>query len=366
MGSGQRLPQRLADFGVSPKGVETISQLARESARETDRILEELRADVMRYLLGMEAVGGGKESGSEAAMAALAAREGVSLEEVREWRAKAERVVPVEVLEVTLPRLRRELSDADWDTFRRFLLAESASRVAAAGFRPAAARVAIQAKPGEGTSSAGPRPAPGGWPFDDEDGGACPAQTRAPLIVDLDGNGYQLSAAIDGVRFDIDGDGSPEPISWTKGGEHDAFLALDLDHNSRIDDGTELFAGSTELIGMGVAAAHGFEALAQWDRTVLGGNGDGHIDERDEVYRDLRLWVDTNHDGRSQSHELFELRSLQVERIALGFDEALEMDDFGNRLRRQGQAIARDGDKDRGLRIADASFICAGGLTGLR
>lgn len=52
--------------------------------------------------------------------------------------------------------------------------------------------------------------------------------------------------------------------------------------------------------------------------------------------------------------------------MALGFDEALEMHDFGNRLRRQGQAIARDGDKDRGLRIADASFLCAGGPTGLR
>lgn len=101
------------------------------------------------------------------------------------------------------------------------------------------------------------------------------AQKADPLVLDLDGNGFQTSGLLAGVAFDIDIDGRLDRVSMPTGG--DALLALDRDGNGRIDSGAELF-------GDQAGAKDGFAALA-----ALDDNGDGAIDASDSSFAALKL-----------------------------------------------------------------------------
>src|SRR5690606_6778025 len=57
-----------------------------------------------------------------------------------------------------------------------------------------------------------------------------------PLVIDLDGSGFVLTAS-NRTYFDLDSDGMAESVSWV--GANTAFLARDLNSNGRIDDATE-------------------------------------------------------------------------------------------------------------------------------
>ena len=59
-----------------------------------------------------------------------------------------------------------------------------------------------------------------------------------PLILDLDGDGYNVETKENGTNFDLDKNGFAEKINWTK---KDGFLCLDLNGNGTIDNGGELF-----------------------------------------------------------------------------------------------------------------------------
>ena len=79
-----------------------------------------------------------------------------------------------------------------------------------------------------------------------------------PLILDLDGDGYNVETKENGTNFDLDKNGFAEKINWTK---KDGFLCLDLNGNGTIDNGGELFGDKT-LLADGTTAKNGFEALA--------------------------------------------------------------------------------------------------------
>jgi len=51
----------------------------------------------------------------------------------------------------------------------------------------------------------------------------CPC---TPIIIDTSGNGFTLTSAVAGVKFDMSGKGYPVQMSWTAPGSSDAFLAL--------------------------------------------------------------------------------------------------------------------------------------------
>ena len=117
-----------------------------------------------------------------------------------------------------------------------------------------------------------------------------------PLVINLDTN-------IAGVSdqkffFDLDQDGEAEEISMLQSGS--GFLALDLNGDGVINDGSELF---------GTKSGNGFADLAKYDS-----DGNGWIDEADEIWDKLLIWVKDD----KGNDTLYHLSDLGVGAIGLG------------------------------------------------
>jgi hypothetical protein len=94
-----------------------------------------------------------------------------------------------------------------------------------------------------------------------------------PLVVNFSNTSATLGDR--NYSFDIDTDGENETISFTGAGS--GFLALDLNNNNSIDDGSELF---------GPRSGDGFGELSEFDA-----DQNGWIDENDEIFNRLRIWT---------------------------------------------------------------------------
>jgi Ca2+-binding RTX toxin-like protein len=154
-------------------------------------------------------------------------------------------------------------------------------------------------------------------------------QPVSPLIIDLDGNGVRTIALDNSVAFfDLNGDGFAEHTAWAS--PADGILALDRNGNGQIDDIGELF---------GTATSNGFTVLSQFDN-----NHDGVIDNKDVVYSQLRIWVDTNSDGVSTASELHTLSELGLKSIdAVGSALPSGTLNNGNPVSHTGQVVFTDG-----------------------
>jgi hypothetical protein len=94
----------------------------------------------------------------------------------------------------------------------------------------------------------------------------------SPVLVDLNGDGFDLTDAQHGIIFDINGDGRNERIGWTRFGSDDAFLALDRNGDGEINDGSELFGNFTPQPNPPIGEEkNGFLALAEYDKSQNGG-----------------------------------------------------------------------------------------------
>lgn len=158
-----------------------------------------------------------------------------------------------------------------------------------------------------------------------------------PLVLDLDGDGIELSHVKDGVQFDINADGKKEKTAFVRGG--DAFLALDKNFNGLIDDGSELFGDQN-------GAADGFEELSQYDS-----NEDGVINSEDPVFHKLLLFGDDNSDGFTQIGEVHTLQQKRIEAILLDSVETVDFSVNENPIIKAGSFVFKDGSQNR---LADA------------
>lgn len=174
-----------------------------------------------------------------------------------------------------------------------------------------------------------PLQCPSGGADDGEGTGCTPWYDCSPLVLDLNGDGIHTTSVQDSVSFDLTGDGVIDRIAWTNPTTEEAFLWLDVNHNGRADDGTELFGIGT-VLSDGRRARHGFEALAQYDQPANGGNGDGTITTADRIWNRLRLWVDSNHDGRCEPSESGPVERYGLASLELRYMVNYEPDENGN------------------------------------
>ena len=153
----------------------------------------------------------------------------------------------------------------------------------------------------------------------------------SPILIDVDGSGFQMTDAVNGVLYDFYGIQQRRQISWTAQGSTNAWLVLDRNGNGVVDSAKEMFGNITPQPRS--TDANGFLALAEYDKAANGGNTDGVINHSDAIFFWLRLWQDKNHNGVSEQSELHSLPDLNVESISLDFRESKRVDQYGNQFR---------------------------------
>jgi hypothetical protein len=102
---------------------------------------------------------------------------------------------------------------------------------------------------------------------------------KDPLVINFSGAAAQLTQR--NFNFDIDANGTKDQIAFVAPGS--GFLALDKNHDGRINDGSELF---------GTASGDGFRDLRAYDD-----DGNNWIDENDAIFQSLRIWSKNNEGG---------------------------------------------------------------------
>jgi len=159
-----------------------------------------------------------------------------------------------------------------------------------------------------------------------------------PIVLDLGGEGIQLTEAGKGANFDINADGIMDKTAWVKG--NTAMLVYDKNGNNAIDNGSELFGDQN-------GAKDGFKELAKYDS-----NKDGKIDSKDSIYKNLKLYRDLNGDGKMSANEFNTLQEMGIKSLNL---EARDCDDDvnGNSIVLRGSFEREDGTVGE---MADAIF----------
>jgi hypothetical protein len=167
---------------------------------------------------------------------------------------------------------------------------------------------------------------------------SCSCVPGTPIILDLDGNGFNLTSPAGGVLFNFFVN-RPVQIAWTAPGANEGWLVLP--QNGQVQNGAEMFGNLTPQPPSN--DPNGFLALAVYDLPQNGGNGNGMIDAGDAIFSQLRVWRDFNHDGIVEPGELIGLSDAGIKSISLAYTEAGYVDKYGNRFRYKSTIVSTDG-----------------------
>jgi hypothetical protein len=174
----------------------------------------------------------------------------------------------------------------------------------------------------------------------------CDCKTLSPILIDTAGDGNRLTSAEEGVEFDLNDNGvESERVAWTEPDSDDGWLVLDRNGNGEIDSGAELFGSKTPayLDEVEPRTANGFDALLMTEGPSYGGGvADGTIDARDAIYSRLRVWLDRNHDGKTDPGELRSLDSLGIVALGTDYKKIGRRDRNGNEFSLVGEILVRD------------------------
>lgn len=183
----------------------------------------------------------------------------------------------------------------------------------------------------------------------------CDPDHCSPILIDFDGDLFQLSGAREPVTFDIDGTGKTREIGWTRTGTDDGFLCRDLDRNGTIDSGAELFGTATRLSN-GRLAKNGYEAMAELDLAKFGGNGDGLLGPEDKAFWELCIWRDVNRNAVSEPGELEPLAKTGVQALSLDYEQVPVLDLYDNVLLYHGGGVVERDGVNMFVRTVDVFF----------
>ena len=127
-------------------------------------------------------------------------------------------------------------------------------------------------------------------------------QSMDPLVINLDGNLAGLSDQK--FEFDLDDDGILDSISMLEKGS--GYLALDKNGDGIINNGSELF---------GTKSGDGFSDLTIYDE-----DGNGWIDENDEIFSKLLIWSKDS-EGNDELYTLKEagVGAINLQKVSTDF-----------------------------------------------
>ena len=147
-----------------------------------------------------------------------------------------------------------------------------------------------------------------------------------PLVINLDGNIAELSDQK--FYFDLDADGVEEYVS--KLGEGSGYLALDKNSDGMINNGNELF---------GTKSGDGFGDLTIYDE-----DGNGWIDENDDVWNQLKIWT-TDENGKDALYTLKEagVGAICLQKASTDFTHADKNNDVKGAIRSTGIFLYENG-----------------------
>jgi hypothetical protein len=189
--------------------------------------------------------------------------------------------------------------------------------------------------------------------FNEQFGNASTAETQkrcdkrvSPLIVSMgsETRGIKLTAPLDGIQFDILGQNSfprahdKKQISWFTPEVQEYYFIVLPGKDGKVLGIDQMFGDNTKGPD-GNFAANGYAALAKYDS-----DRDNLITDEDEVYGDLRLWLDSDRNGIAELNEIFTLKEKGVILIDLHYDQNYkEVDPYGNQTLMKSVVKTEDG-----------------------
>lgn len=169
---------------------------------------------------------------------------------------------------------------------------------------------------------------------------------ESPILIDAYGEGFHLSDVAHGVQFREYAHSPATQMSWTDPKYHNGWLALPK--HGAVTSLAELFGNLSPQPPS--KTPNGYKALAYFAseqgcgtyaeplKTLSGANCPA-------AWKQLRIWIDANHDGISQPSELHTLDELGIKEILLEYRDSKFTDKFGNQFRYVSDIVDKAGTK---------------------